>query len=93
MLLLFCCLLASHPTWLTEVSERPFLHTVSIILVKVSDDCVLPVGAGLLGVLLVNLFSLDISRVCVLSTLICSLLLRGMEAGSQNPTALVAIPS
>lgn len=71
VLLLFCCLCASHPIWLTEVHERPFLQTGSIILVKVSDDCVLPVGAGSLWVLLLNLFSHDIAdRVCVLGTLI-----------------------
>lgn len=71
LLLLFCCLPASYSTWLTEVHERPFLQTGSIILVKVSDDCVLPVGAGSLWVLLLNLFSHDIAdRVCVLSTLI-----------------------
>lgn len=58
-LLLFCCLPASHPI---EVCERPFLQPGSIVLVKVSADCVLPVGAGLHEVLLLNLFSLDIAE-------------------------------
>lgn len=71
MLLLFCCLPASHPTWLTEVHERPFLQMGSIILVKVSDDCVLPVGAGPLCILLLYLLSHDIAdRVCLLGILI-----------------------
>lgn len=59
-LLLFCCLCLSPHGSLR--SETPFLQAASTILAKASDPSVLPAGAGLPRVLLLNLVSLDVAE-------------------------------